>query len=1087
MQIKPGVIDVRVQRRIAELDHYRFTYRERTDGWTVSRDWPERIPKPEAVAGLLALNTVDASEADETHKETRGEIPGEISKETPGETPRAISLPFSAPGTVTQTYWLSAGVAVPDSLADGPVYLRMPTNSESMVYLNGQAWQGLDENRSLVRLNPHGKADASYRLDVMLFTARDRKGKSFDAELVCLDEAVWAYQHELRTVLGVARSLPEDDATAIGLWQALVRSINAIDFHRKTGKANVGRARELLETQLEALRSAGHAPKPVDVHMVGNSHIDVTWLWTLDETRQKMGRTTATALRYIDELPDYYFVQSQAQIYDYLREDFPDLFEQVKRRVAEGRWEPIGAAWIEPDCNVTGGESLVRQILYGQKFWREHFGRESRTFWLPDTFGYAWALPQILVKSGLDSFMTQKLTWSETNNFPYGHFDWEGVDGSRIRCTFPQTYVSRTFPDEIAGFYERFPSKDTTSSFFYLYGYGDGGGGPVREDVELGKRLADMPGFPRCRFSTAEPALAAVRENADRRATETGRPIPVWKGELYLEFHRGTLTTHARVKHGNRKCELALRDAEIFSVRADMAGKRAYPAEELEHAWKKVLLNQFHDIVPGTSIPDVYPEVHRLYGEVLSTTTETVAAGIEAVTQASDDCLSVFNTLSWEVTDWVEAEVETKSDFHLEDAAGETVPHQFIGEHSANGENGGRRRIGFEATVPGLGSAVYRIREGDKAPASKLIAEDGLLENERFRVRFDDKAQISSVFDKHLEREWLDAPGNRFQTFDDRPNSWEAWDLNDWYEERPLDLLSIESARVIETGPVRAVIRFVHASPNGSRIEQDVAVYATIPRIDFLTRMDWRDERVLLKVAFPVAVHSAHATYDIQFGNIARPTHKNTSWDDARFEVCGHKWTDLSEGNGGVSLLNDSKYGHDIQDQLMRITLLRNPTHPDARCPTPSYLFPDQESEVVFTDTDTHETRYAFYPHAGDWRNGTVAQAYAFNCPLRAVAGRVPAGELRVSTTPGVVLESFKKAEDGDGYIVRVYEAHGGRQAASIDFGATNARIASAAAVDLMERPSESEGPLEIVDDRSLRFFIKPYEIRSFRLGFESA
>ncbi|MCG8369696.1 MAG: hypothetical protein MJA32_04175, partial [Proteobacteria bacterium] len=696
MQMKPGVIDVRVQRRIAELDHYRFTYRRRTAGWTVSRAWPDGVDRPAAADGLLKMNAAA------------------------GE-PGAVDMPFSAPGTETQTYWLRASIDVPGDIADSPVYLRLPTNAECTLYLNGRAWQGLDENRALVRLNPSGRADPSYRVDVMLFSARDRKGKSLDAELVCLDEDVWALQHDLRTVLGAARSLPEDDGTAVGLWQALVSAINAIDFHGDPGSARVAGAREVLAERIDALRAAGHAPKPTDVYLVGNSHIDVTWLWTLDETRQKMGRTTATALRYLDELPEYRFVQSQAQLYDYLREDFPDLFEQVRERVADGRWETIGAAWIEPDCNVTGGESLVRQILYGQKFWREHFGRESKTFWLPDTFGYAWALPQILVKSGLDTFMTQKLTWSETNPFPHGHFDWEGVDGSRIRCTFPQTYVSRTFPDEIAGFYERFPSKDAVSSFFYLYGYGDGGGGPVREDIELGKRLRDMPGFPRCRFSTAEAALEAVREDADRKAAETGRPVPVWKGELYLEFHRGTLTTHARVKHGNRRCELLLREAEIRAVQAEVAARSGYPATELEEAWKKVLLNQFHDILPGTSIPEVYPEVHRLYGDVLETTEHSIGASIEAVTRPGADCIGVFNSLSWEVVDWVEAEIDDRGEFHLEDANGNTVPHQIV----ASG--GGKLTVGLVAAVPALGSAAYSVRDGARDVGNALRCSRSML------------------------------------------------------------------------------------------------------------------------------------------------------------------------------------------------------------------------------------------------------------------------------------------------------------------------------------------------------------------------
>ena len=568
-----------------------------------------------------------------------------------------------------------------------------------------------------------------------------------------------------------------------------------------------------------------------------------------------------------------------------------------------------------------------------------------------------------------------------------------------------------------------------------------------------------------------------MREDADRKSAESGQPVPVWRGELYLEFHRGTLATHARVKRSNRLCELGLREAEMRAVQAEIAGGPVYPAGDFEDAWKKVLLNQFHDILPGTSIPEVYPTVHRMYDEVFAATDRSIAASVDALTAAGNNAITVMNSLSWEIVDWVEAEIEAGGEFHLEDANGNAVPHQVLATDD------GKTRIGFEALVPGLGSSAYRVCAGAVETPNPFACGDSSLENDRFSIEFDDDGLMTSVFDKLHQREWLAAPGNRFQTFDDRPNSWEAWDVNDWYAEQPLDLLSVESARIVETGPVRAVMRFVHRSQNGSTITQDVAIYATVPRIDFLTNADWQEQRVLLKVAFPVAVHSAHASYDIQFGSIERPTHRNTSWDEARFEVSGHKWTDLSEGNGGVSLLNDCKYGHDIHDNVMRITLLRNPTHPDARCPTPSYLFPDQESEVVFCDTGEHEMRYSLYPHAGDWRSGTIAQAYAFNAPLRAVVDREPGDDVGIESAPGIVLESLKKAEDGRGYIARVYEAHGGRQTSELRFGC---RLASVQAVDLMERPSTTEPAAEIIDGTTVRFYIKPFEIRSFRLEFET-
>lgn len=1065
MHLQPDFIDVRVQRRIAELEYHLYPFRKPVRNWHVSRHWPEHITRPEAATKLLQMGASPSGDIDLQAMRANGH--GEV---------RTL---FSVGAANTQTYWLSTEVTVPEDLRGKTVHLLLPTNAEALLYVDGQPWQGLDDNRALVLLSRAGEPGRVYRLDVMLFTGRDQKDKTLAADLVCLDRAVKDYQYDLRTVLGVARTLPEESTTAIRLWQALTASVNAIDFHRADQPVDVTEAAQILRRQIQALRDQGHGPTDVDIFLVGNSHIDVTWLWTLAETRQKMGRTTATALRYLDELPAYRFAQSQPQLYEFLRQDFPDLFRRVQERVAEGRWEIVGAAWVEPDCNITGGEALVRQILYGQKFWQEHFGRETNVMWLPDTFGYAWALPQILKKSGLDTFVTQKLTWSETNTFPHGHFDWEGVDGTRIRCTFPQTYVSRTFPEEIVAFYRKYPSKDTVPALLYPYGYGDGGGGPVREDVEIGSRLNNMPGFPRCHFTTAQETLHRIQEQADALARAAGQPIPIWKGELYLEFHRGTLTTHARVKRYNRTCEILLREAEIWASLAAIQAGFDYPAADLEAAWKKVLLNQFHDIVPGTSIAPVYPEVYEMYDDVLATARAIIAAASDALTESEGkaDGFTVMNSLPWDVTDWVEVDIPGAMDVHIEDADGRTVPHQVVAEHE------GGVRIGLEAAAPALGYTTYHVRAGAPLLSSVLQSRDGLLENDRFRVTFDERGQIASIYDKELQREWLAGPGNVFQTFEDRPNHWEAWDVNDWYQQKPLDLFGLVKAEVIEQGPVRVVMRLDHSTANGSHIEQDVVLYRTIPRIDFLTRVDWREQRVLLKTAFPVAVHSPHAAYDIQFGSIERPTHHNTSWDAAKFEVCAHKWSDLSEGNGGVSLLNDCKYGHDVRDNIMRITLLRNAAHPDARCPTPSYLFPDQESEIIYTDTGMHEVRYAFFPHPDDWRSGTVQQAYSFNSPLRVIQGTATVAEACAVSDPALVIEALKRAEDGNGYILRVFEAHGGRHQAAIRLPFA---LASVEPTDLMERPSPGEGPVEIIDEQSISFFIKPYEIRTFRLHIVS-
>ena len=710
--LDPTMTHARVQRRLSELDHYRTPERWPVGGWEVSRAWPAHLARPAFADDLDRLN-------DDPNDGAGG---------------AGTTDAFSAPAKDAQTYWLGTTATVPDGLDGERVTLRFDTQAESMVYVDGEPWQALDENRSDVVLAQEGRAGREVRIDVMLFSSRDRQPKALSAAFVRTDEAVERYRHDLRAVLGVAKTLPEGGLTATRLRQALVASTNALDFHSAYGSVDVAEAARVLHEHVEALRETT-PPTDLDVWLVGNSHIDVTWLWTLPETRAKMGRTTATALRYLDELPSYRFAQSQPQLYEFLRQDFPDLFARVQERVAEGRWEIVGAAWVEPDCNVTGGESLVRQILHGQRFWQEHFGRTSTVMWLPDTFGYAWALPQILRKSGIDTFVTQKLTWNNENTFPYGHFDWEGVDGTRVRCTFPQVYVARVDPETIDEFYGRIPETETVPSLLFLYGYGDGGGGPMREDVELGERLDAMPGFPRCTFTTARDALDKIRDEADAIAERTGRDVPVWKGELYLESHRGTLTTHARVKKGTGVRDAAPRGRGLgVASRRRGRGGRSRPrrstrrgrtcsstssttscrgrassrstpvstsgtretlatAEEVTTA---ALADALRPRCPARRTDRrLAPSVHHPWARPVERT-----YGLSRLTVPGGGGLGVtaWNSLGWEVTDWVEADAPGGASGSRR--AGRAVPHQTT--HDG--------RIGWEATVPALGTATYALR-----------------------------------------------------------------------------------------------------------------------------------------------------------------------------------------------------------------------------------------------------------------------------------------------------------------------------------------------------------------------------------------
>ncbi len=1142
MQLRPEMIDTRVERRLRELERWIYEQCIPITDWRPSNKWPAHIPQPAAIAPLVT----DVPEVDES--------PTHFAQ---------------FPHVHAKAFWASTTVTIPERWAGKRVFAHMNTGSdgflsESTVYLNGCISGGLDINRKDILLAPHAEAGQTFRLDVMVHSGRMRTPQSISGDLVVINEAIYQFRYDLRATLGAVRSLDKEHPTAIRLWYILEQTLNAIDFHSDYNRVNVEAAAQLLKEKTQALLPT-HQPPDFNLYLCANSHIDVVWLWTLAETRQKMARTSSTAVRYMDELPEYHFSQSQAQLYDFLLNDHPDLFAAVQEKVSGGQWEFVGAAWVEPDCNITGGESLIRQLLYGQKFWKQHFGTTSRTMWLVDTFGYASAMPQILRKSGLDTFVTQKLTWSETNPFPYGHFDWEGIDGSRIRCVFPQSYVTRTYPDEMMQWYKRYPSKDIAPDLLYLYGYGDGGGGPVREDVELGKRMQEFPAYPRVKFSRVEDALDAIKSRADALANEYGYQIPVWKGELYLEFHRGTLTTHALVKRRNRKNELLLREAEIWAALAEINNGAPYPDEALENNWKKLMLLQFHDILPGTSIAQAYPDVHRIYGEI---ETEVKALLDKAIAQLETPNIqppyrfSVLNSLSFTVTDWAEADIPLKMPFTLQDTQGKWIAFQVLHESEES------TKIGLEATVTPFAATQYvavpeapkalpennlpqlieqaladialsdadlfrmwlgltgegalsteeigqkldlskeevkeirdhvmshvaksnknlkekaleKFRKTQKAVLKPMVetgrpqANETGMENAFFRVTFNPDGSIDSLFDKRLQREWLTGKGNDLQTFEDRPNSWDAWDINDWFEQKPLGLLNLEQVTVVENGPIRATVRFDYKTHNGSVVSQCVVMYQSIPRIDFRTVMDWHEQHVLLKVAFPVAVHSASASYEIQYGTIERPTSRNTTWEQSKFEVSGHRWTDLSDASGGVSILNDGKYGHDIHHNVMRMSLIRTPVHPDPQAPHPPFHFLDDPN--VFTDQGEHEVNYAFYPHAGDWRNGTVQAGYVFNQPLRSITnGPILENGLSVSDD-ACLVETLKKAEDGEGYILRVYEAHGGTRTVTISLPFSITKISC---TNLMEVPEPIEH-VEKTSENSLTFSLKPYEIRTFKI-----
>ncbi|MBN1270925.1 MAG: alpha-mannosidase [Candidatus Aminicenantes bacterium] len=767
-------------------------------------------------------------------------------------------------------------------------------------------------------------------------------------------------------------------------------------------------------------------------YLTGNSHIDLAWLWRWRETVEVAKETFSTILDNMEDYQDIVYAQSQAQAYKWMEEYYPEVFERIKKMVARGRWEIVGGMWAEPDCNLIDGESFIRQILYGKKYFLEKFGVDVRTGWNPDSFGYNWNMPQFFTKSGFNSFITQKISWNDTTVFPYFLFQWEGVDGSRILTYFPPTgYVGRIRAERINPGLKNFERNTGMKDVLILYGLGNHGGGPNREMLDRAKQYKQQNIFPRMKHSSASEYLEHIRK-------KTENSLPVWKDELYLEYHRGTFTTQAETKKFNRKSEVLLGNTEKISSLAYFLGN-PYDSEELKSAWEKVLMNQFHDILPGSSITPVYRDARLSYKEAMSSTGNVLEKSLDFLSQQVDTTaggngtpLLVFNTLSWNRDGLVQTSLlQDPPNVRVLDPSGHEVASQIINEK-------GRKDISFIAEdVPAMGYKVYTLEKASPAElSSSLQAGPNSLENRYFKVTLHpESGNICSIFDKIHKKEILapEAAGNQLQLFEDIPSYWDAWNIG--YTGRQWMLDKADSIEPGAKGPVKISLvvkksflglsksrRDPTSSFPSSFFSQEIILWKDIPRIDIRMEVDWWEDHVLLKVAFPVDIRSGKATYEIPFAAIERPTGRNTPWEKARFEVPAIRWADLSHSGYGISLLNDSKYGHDIKDNIIRLTLLRSPSNPDP-----------------VADRGRHEFSYALYPHKGDWKTaGTVLKGYEFNVPLlslqiKSSKGTMPPEFSFLRADPAnIICAAIKKAEDRDTVILRLYESRGEKTKASL-------------------------------------------------------
>lgn len=1042
---------------------------------------------------------------------TEYRLPGDYSEPEPFHGSEAFDLYPSVQGT---TYFFRQQADIPLGWASGNgggnaggagplIGLIFDAGGEGLLRVNGESWQGLDRNHTFVKLDP-AVIGHTPELEVEMFDPIPEPVdplnqqaviqppiRAIRSELVLANRPVQSLMYTAVVVRDSLLLLPESDQRRARLTEALHAAMDAY-VPLEQAQLREGAAVAAIEQKLaDRVRSIGGHSEGL-IHMVGQSHIDIAWLWPVRETVRKASRTFSTVNALMEEYPQYLFAQSQPQLFAYLKMNDPGLYEKVKARIAEGRFELVGGMWVEPDLNIPSGESLMRQMLYGQRFYKEEFDRISTIEWLPDTFGYCASLPQILKHGGIRYFMTTKLGWNDTNVFPYDLFHWVGIDGTAMLSYLNHGVNENTLPKDVHDHYQSFREKNIHNEQMLLYGHGDGGGGVTREMLEYIDRTSLMVGQPESKYSTAAEFFASTE-----KAKES---LPSWHGDLYLELHRGTYTTHGRNKRANRKAELLYREAELWQTLAAGLGAGVQDGHgeafdgisaKLHEGWKLILLNQFHDIIPGSAITEAYVTSEKEYDEIFELGKGALDSGLSALVKQVDTSAGtgtpyvIFNGLGWTRdvvaelrTDAASAAVYAEDGTKLEAAALQDAAlladgeYRFAPAEAVDAVHSGNVLRFRVPAVPAFGYRTVWVR-GDEAaakseekPASAAPAE---WETPFYKLSFNERGEIASLYDKEAGREVV-TPGetaNRFRFFHDRPTLWDAWDIDSRYEEQPAGDAELLESALTESNAVQDVFSF-RWKVGHSEIRQQLVLYRHNRRIDFRTEVDWNENHKLLKVGFPVHVQTAKATYEIPFGALERPTHRNTSWEQAQYEVCGHRFVDVAERGYGVSLLNDSKYGYDVQGSHIRLSLLRAPKWPD-----------------ISADLGRHAFTYSLYPHSGDWTEAhTLRQAAELNAlppVVAAPANSAPAGKLPASgslipfTGRHVVLDTVKLAEDGDGVIVRLYESAGGRETAEIRWNGAGPAFVSNALEDELE-------PLAGEDGRYALHFA-PFEIKTIKLG----
>jgi alpha-mannosidase len=1016
---------------------------------------------------------------------------------------QAISAPSRGP---LEAVWYRRWIEVPKTLngydlSGARIWFQFAASANGpmpeIIYFNGRR-VALGDDLEPIVLFDRARPGERTLVAVKLLRTVDKKNFSRADVAIEFNPARPNPSDLLQELLSANALLPALGSAAPAVSQAIEASATAVDLNALAAAQQQTFDASLLRAQSELLKVKGDLQQ-TSIRLTGNSHIDAAWLWPWTETVQVVHDTFSSALQLMNEYPAYTYTQSAAAYSEWMCEKYPAICQEIQDRVKQGRWEMVGGMWIEPDLNMPDGESLVRQLLIGKRYFRDKFGVDVRIGWNPDSFGYNWQLPQIYKKSGVDYFVTQKMDWNDTNHLPFKLFWWQSPDGSKVLTYFPHDYDLGIEPvplaKDVAQAWKRNPGLP---EMMHLFGIGDHGGGPTRAMLDAGVRWTDPKMvYPKTFFGVAQGFFSDVEGKLDSEHSpvwnyqsiangSTALPpppagmvsIPTWNDELYFEYHRGVFTSQANHKRNMRESEVWVLDAEKYSSLAWLSGLN-YPSASLNEAWKKVLFNQFHDLAAGSGIGVIYKEAQRDYDlvrltakEASSTALADIAAGVDTRSPAGTVPVLIFNSLAWPRKDLVEFAVQMpgglKDGVSVVDGQNHTWPSQVL---STNAATSTIRLLVEPESVPSLGYALLRVVSGRRDFPTDLSAHDLTLDNAALRVVVDSKSGcITSLYDKRAKFESIAAGacGNELIAFHDNPKQYDAWNIDSDFEKSFTRLDSADSVQLVETGPLRATIR-VTRTWQESKFVQDIRLYAGLDRVDVANDIDWHETHILLKAAFPLAASSAHATYEIPYGSIERPTTRNNSWEAAKFEVPALRWADLGDSAHGFSLINESKYGYDAKDNVLRISLLRSPTWPD----------PD-------ADRGHHHFAYSLYPHAGDWKQAlTVRRGYEFNSPLTALAvnphaGASPAWNSFISVEQeNVVLTALKKAEDGDALLLRFYEWAGKNSEVHFTLppGATSARL-----TNLMEQPEGAA--LAVSSDGKITVPVHPFEIVSVRVDY---